>query len=90
MGGEKDEPRIPVGAMAGQPLSSAADAPVVVLDIPFDTGIERTIPLNWKLSRKQKEWYQKAWEQIFFRKGGDSTKDIGELTEVMDLYFQAK
>ena len=79
-----------VGAMVGPMHLSAADDPVVVLDIPFDTGVERTLPLNWKLSRKQKEWYQVAWDQIFFRYDDEGFPKKGELTELLDNYFKQK
>lgn len=79
-----------VGAIAGPPLSSKIDAPVVVMDIPFDTGVERTIPLNWKLSRTQKEWYREAWGQIFYRADDGASKEKGELTELMDSFFKPK
>lgn len=85
-GGESDE--IIVGAMVNPSISTEVDAPVVVLEIPFDTGVKRVVPLNWKLSRKQKEWYRESWDQIFYR--DSESGDVGELTELMDNYFRHK
>ena len=76
------------GAMVSPTISTELDAPVVVLEIPFDAGVERAVPLNWKLSRKQKQWYQESWEQIFYR--GARPGQTGELTDLMDNYFRHK
>ena len=73
-------------AVESSSLSTRPDAPVVVIEIPFDTGVKRVVPLNWKLSREQKKWYQTSWDQIFYRGSGET----GELTEVMDMYFRRK
>lgn len=60
----------------------------VFLEIPFDTGVEHVVPLNWKLSREQKEWYRDSWDQIFYR--DHETGLTGELTDLMDNYFRHK
>jgi hypothetical protein len=53
--------------------------PVIVMEIPFDTGRDDlTIPLNWKLSREQKTWYENAW-----KKNLENT----QLTELLERLF---
>lgn len=51
------------GAMIGGEVESELDLPVVVKEIPFETGgDDLMIPLNWKLTREQKKWYPIAWD----------------------------
>lgn len=86
-GVESDAPAgVAAAAVESSSISTRPDAPVVVIEIPFDTGVNRVVPLNWKLSREQKKWYQTSWDQIFYRGSGET----GELTEVMDMYFRRK
>ena len=49
--------------------SEAYELPVVVQAIRFENA-NQVIPLNWKLSKKQKVWYLLAWERCC----GDGTK----------------
>jgi len=57
------EPPGKVGAMVGDDVKSDLDLPVVVKEIPFETGEDDLIiPLNWKLAGEQKKWYPLAWE----------------------------
>ena len=86
--GSDGDDEIVVGAMLNPSIALGEDTPVVVLEIPFDTGVKRVVPLNWKLSRKQKEWYQESWDQIFYR--DSKTGENGELTDLMDNYFRHK
>ena len=49
--------------------NQAYELPVVVQAIRFENA-NQVIPLNWKLSKKQKVWYLLAWERC----RGDGTK----------------
>ncbi len=53
-----------VGAIHGPALRSIFDRPVIVKDIQFELGVADppVIPLNWKLSREQKQLYATAWK----------------------------
>ncbi|MBL8888946.1 MAG: patatin-like phospholipase family protein [Planctomycetaceae bacterium] len=57
-------------------LENLLRSKVIIVDVPFlfpynntdparDASAAPTIPLNWKLSREQKEWYQPAWERVY-------------------------
>ena len=65
---DKDEPA--AQAFVGKAIDSPIDAPVISLTFPFIPFDESAIvPLNWKLSKNQKEAYPKAWgnlDQPFF------------------------
>ena len=54
--------------------------PILVLEIPFElSDPSAIIPLNWKLSRSQKRWYGKVWEE--------TRHTNQELTELLDQLF---
>jgi hypothetical protein len=54
--------------------------PILVLEIPFElSDPSAIIPLNWKLSRSQKRWYGKVWEE--------TQQTNQELTETLDQLF---
>jgi predicted acylesterase/phospholipase RssA len=54
--------------------------PILVLEIPFELSDPAAIiPLNWKLSRSQKRWYGKVWEE--------TQQTNQELTEMLDQLF---
>jgi hypothetical protein len=55
----------PVAAVVGPDLESSDDLPVLVIEIPFepDSDLE-IVPLNWKLTRQQKGWYERAWRRV--------------------------
>jgi len=53
-------PQISVGPQNSDPI----DLPVIVLPFPFVADEQNTIPLNWKLSEKQKQAYPKAWKKL--------------------------
>ena len=68
---EKDELKAtapPVGAFVGPELSNSGEAPVLVIEIPFESELEsQVIPLNWKLTKKKRigtERLGKRWRQI--------------------------
>lgn len=55
----------PVTAVVGPELDSATNLPVLVIEIPFEPESEsQVVPLNWKLTREQKTWYEKAWRRV--------------------------
>jgi hypothetical protein len=54
--------------------------PILVLEIPFElSDPSAIIPLNWKLSRNQKRWYGKVWEE--------TQQTNQELTTMLDQLF---
>jgi hypothetical protein len=54
--------------------------PILVLEIPFElSDPSAIIPLNWKLSRSQKRWYGKVWEE--------TQQTNQELTAMLDQLF---
>ena len=48
--------------IADEPTSDFGNLPVVVETIRFKNE-DRVVPLNWKLSKKQKQWYIDSWEK---------------------------
>jgi len=55
----------PVTAVVGPEMDSSSDLPVLVIEIPFEPESElHVVPLNWKLTREQKGWYEKAWSRV--------------------------
>jgi hypothetical protein len=70
----------PVGAVFGPKTKSVFDRPVLIKSIEFQSDREGlTIPLNWKLSREQKEWYPDAWNW--------NVKNDAELMWILDGLF---
>ncbi len=62
---EVSKERPPVTATFGPKLPKGSQAPVIVVLFPFETESEtQIVPLNWKLTRDQKKWYQAAWQRI--------------------------
>jgi len=56
-------------AMVGDSLADPIEAPVLVVTLPFIPSEVEPVPLNWKLSPKQKNWYPKAWDALALREG---------------------
>jgi len=62
---ERSEENPSVTATFGSTLPKANLAPAIVVLFPFETESEtQIVPLNWKLSRDQKKWYQAAWQRV--------------------------
>ena len=58
------ETPFPIKASFGPEVATKFDVPVIVKDIVFQTWKdEMKVPLNWKLSTEQKDWYRQAWER---------------------------
>lgn len=55
----------PVTAVVGPELDSSNDLPVLVIEVPFEPESDtQVVPLNWKLTKEQKTWYEKAWRRV--------------------------
>ena len=71
----------PVTAVVGPELDSATDLPVLVIEIPFEPESDtQIVPLNWKLTREQKTWYEKAWRRV----EGSQWEDLETLKALFD------
>ncbi len=69
---EDREPKAATTAVVGPETYDPMESPVLVIEIPFELEDERhVIPLNWKLTRDQKTWYEEAWRRVESNQGED-------------------
>lgn len=57
-----DTTKLVVGEPSGPSEPTHLDLPVIVKDVQFLAPPDRVLPLNWKLTRRQKSRYPEAWE----------------------------
>ncbi len=70
-------------AFVGEVAQDWVDYPVLILPLPFTSAEpDRAIPLNWKLSPRQKHWYPAAWQSLLDREADFFTE--------LDILFEKR